>query len=60
MNHPGRDTHTIVFAIPVMQDWLVGKIAQWVHLKGGSDDPSQHEHSTTELRSVTLGQVRSG
>ena len=35
MHHPtDRIAHTMVFAVPVVEHWLEGEIAQWVHYAG--------------------------
>ena len=48
MHHPtDRITHTTAFAMPVVEHRLEREIAQWVHQKDRSDDPShEHEHDT--------------
>ena len=47
MHHPtDRIAHTTAFVTPVVEQWLEGEIAQWVHpMKDRSDDPSQHERT---------------
>ena len=42
MHHPtDRITHTTALVTPVVEHWLEGEIAQWVHpMKDRSDDPS--------------------
>ena len=52
MHHPiDRITHITAFVIPVVEDWLDPKIAQFVHYEVSIPDPSHHERtSTTELQ----------
>ena len=47
MHHPtDRITHTTAFVTPVVEHWLKGEIAQWVHpMKDRSDDPPHHERT---------------
>ena len=47
MHHPtDRITHTMAFVTPVVEHWLEGEIAQWVHPMDRSDNPSRHERSS--------------
>ena len=44
MDHPtDRIAHITAFVTPIVEHWLEQEIAQWVHYKGRSDDPSHHE-----------------
>ena len=56
MHHPtDRIAHTTAFVKPVVEHWLEGEIAQWVHpMKDRSDDPSHHERTLAPRRYVSL------
>ena len=41
---PDRIIHTTAFVTQVVEHWLEGEIARWVHpMKDRSDDPSHHD-----------------
>ena len=41
-----RITHTTAFVKPVVEHWLEGEIAQWVHpMKDRSDNPPHHDRT---------------
>ena len=56
MHNPiDRIAHTTVFDTPVVEHWLEGEIAQWVHpMKDRSDDPSHHERTLLPRSYIAL------
>ena len=47
--------HTKAIVTPVMENWLVREIAQWVHpMKDRSDDPSHHEQTPLPRSYISL------
>ena len=56
MHHPtDRIAHTTAFVTPVVEHWLEGKIAQWVHpMKDRSDDTSHHERTLLPRSYISL------
>ena len=56
MHHPtNRISHTTAFVTPVVEHWLEREIAQWVHhMKGRSDDPSNHERTPLPRSYISL------
>ena len=52
MHHPtDKRTHTTAFVTPVVEHWLDGEIAQWVHHEGSMRRPIEPRANalTTEL-----------
>ena len=47
-------THTTVFVKPVVEHWLEREIAQWVHMRDRSDDPSNHERTLLPKNYISL------
>ena len=55
MHHPtDRITHTTAFVTPVVEHWLEREIAQWVHHKDRSDDPSHHDRTLLSRSYISL------
>ena len=52
---PHRIAHTTAFVTPVVEHWLEGEIAQWVHhMKDRSDNPSHHERTPLPRSYISL------
>ena len=55
MHHPtDRIAHTTAFVTSVVEYWLEGEIAQWVHHEDRSDDPSLHERPLLPRSYISL------
>ena len=54
-----RIAHTTAFVTPVVEHWLEGEIAQWVHpMKDRSDDPSHHERTLLPRSYISLPRTK--
>ena len=47
-------THTTAFVTPVVQHWLEREIAQRIHMKDRSDDPSHHKRTLLPQSYISL------